>query len=121
MARTLKAVSKLEVQDTLPELRHDFCTLWNELVLMSHGQSPSVWGPNEILTGVRHIYIALHLSTASKLPAAFSVPARDEDGFRFSLELPSPYPSCTVVDHTGSASHIVAGATDLPARTSSQC
>ena len=118
MARTLKAVSKLEVQDTLPELRHDFCTLWNELVLMSHGQSPSVWGPNEILTGVRHIYIALHLSTASTLPAAFSVPARDEDGFRFSLELPSPYPSCTVADHTGSATHIVAGTTDLPARTS---
>ena len=117
MAKTLKALSKLDVLDTLPELRHDFCALWNKLVLLSRGLYPSVWGPNEILTGIRDIYIALHLSTASTLPAAFSVPARYEDGFRCSLELPSPYPLCTVADHTGSASHIVAGTTDLPART----
>ena len=118
---TIKQVSKLDVLSTLPELRHEFCTLWNELVLMSHADSPSFYGPNEILTGIRHIYIALHFSSASSLPAAFSVPARGEDGFSFSLEPPS-YPLCTVADHhPGSASHVyenVAGTTDLPARTS---
>ena len=117
MAHTLKALSKLDVQDTLPELQHDFCTLWNDLVQMSRSHS-TFRGPNEILTGIRDIYVALHPSTASTLPAAFSVPVPYEDGFRFSLELPSPYPLCTVADHTGSASHIVAGTAELQARTS---
>ena len=121
MVKTLKAVSKLNVQDTLPELRHDFCTLWNELVLISRADSPSFFGPNEILTGIRDIYVALHLSTASTLPTAFSVPARGEDRFSFSLEPPS-YPLCTLADHhPGSASHVhddIADITDLPAQIS---
>ena len=121
VTKVVEPVSKLDVQGTLPELRHDFCTLWNELVLMSRADSPSFFGPNEILTGTRHIYIALHLSTASPLPTAFSAPVPSEDGFSSSLEPPS-YPLCTEADHhTGSASHVhgdIAGTTELQARTS---
>jgi hypothetical protein len=117
VTKTLKWISKLDVQGTLPELRHDFCTLWNELVMRSRAQS-NFYGPNEILTGVRHIYIALHQSTASTLPAAFSAPTAQEA--RDSLEPPS-YPQCTVTDHhSGSASHVhrdVVDTKDLPART----
>jgi hypothetical protein len=116
--KTLKWVSKLDVQGTLPELRHDFCTLWNELVLMSRAQS-NFYGPNEILTGIRDIYIALHQSTASTLPTAFFAPTAQEA--RDSLEPPS-YPQCTVADHhSGSPSHVhgdVVDTNDLPIRTS---
>jgi hypothetical protein len=118
--KTFERVSKFDVQGTLPELRHDFCALWNELVLMSRAESPDFLGPNQILTGIRDIYIALHQSTASTLPTAFSAPAFNDDCN--SLEPPS-YPQCTVVDHhSGSVSHVhgdVAGTTDLPASPSS--
>ena len=121
MIKTIKQVSKLDVQSTLPELQHEFCTLWNKLVLMSRAEPPGFDGPNEILTGIRHIYVASHLSNASTLPTAFSVPSRDEDGFSYLLEPPS-YPLCTVTDHhPGSTSHVygdLAGTTDLLARTS---
>jgi hypothetical protein len=115
-SKTFERVSKLEVQGTLPELRHDFCTLWNKLVLMSRSEPPSFYGPNEILTGIRYIYVALHQSTASTLPTAFSAPTALEA--RDSLEPPS-YPLCTVAEHhSGSASRVVTGPTELPARTS---
>ncbi|KAN0137366.1 hypothetical protein V8E53_004811 [Lactarius tabidus] len=117
--RTLERISKIDVQGTLPELRDEFCTLWNELVLMSRAESPSFLGPNEILTRIRHIYIALHPSTVSTLPTAFSAPTADEA--RFSSEPPS-YPLCTAADHhSGSASQVhgdVVGTTDSLARTS---
>ena len=121
ITETLKSGFKIDVQGTLPELRHDFCTLWNKLVYLSRSNSPSFFGPNGILTGIRDIYIALHLSTASTLPTAFSVPTIHDDGFSVSLEPPS-YPFCTETDHlTCSASHVhgdVVVATELQARTS---
>ena len=122
ITETLKSVSKIDVQGTLPELRHDFCTLWNKLVQMSRSISPRRRGCNDILPEIRYIYIALHPSTDSTLPAAFSAPTLDDEvGFSVSSEPPS-YPLCTEADHlTCSASHVhgdVVVATELQVRTS---
>jgi len=32
----LEAASKFNVRDTLPELQHEFCALWNQIVLKVH-------------------------------------------------------------------------------------
>ena len=119
-AKTFKWFSKIDVKGTLPELRHDFCALWNELVLMSRAETHSFSGLNDILTEIQHIYIALHFSTASSLPAAFSAPAFQDNDFSLSLE-PHSYPLCETDHHTGSGSHVhgdVAGTTELQSRTS---
>ena len=122
VTETLKSVSKIDVQGTLPELRHDFCILWNKLVQVSRSISLCHRDWNDILPEIRHIYIALHPSTASTLPTAFSAPTLDDDdGFSVSSEPPS-YPLCTEADHlTCSASHVhgdVVVATELQVRTS---
>ncbi|KAN0137365.1 hypothetical protein V8E53_004810 [Lactarius tabidus] len=118
--KTLERISKIDVRGTLPELRHDFCTLWNELVLNSQKRESyfSAGTPTGILAGIRHIYITLHQGTAST-PIAFSASTANDDPV---LLRSSSYPFCTVADHhSGSASHArgdVARASDLPARTS---
>jgi hypothetical protein len=117
--KTLERISKIDVQGTLPELRHEFCTLWNELVLNSQtNENEALYTPTEILARIRHIYITLHQGTTSA-PIAFSVSTTDEDCVLWES---SSYPFCTVADHhSGSASHIhgdVVGTSELPAQTS---
>jgi len=34
-SKVLEAASKFNVQDTLPELQHEFCALWNQIVLIT--------------------------------------------------------------------------------------
>jgi len=37
--KVLEAASKFNVQDTLPELQHEFCALWNQIVLKVHNNN----------------------------------------------------------------------------------
>lgn len=46
------------VQNTLPGLQHDFCRLWNEIVLQRHDTDHPIL--NTILERLRSIYFALH-------------------------------------------------------------
>ena len=48
----------LNVQNTLPGLQHEFCDLWNEVVLKSHDRASDTL--SNILGGFRTIYDALH-------------------------------------------------------------
>ena len=51
--------SGLNIQDTLPSLQHDFCRLWNEVVLQRrHDRDHHLL--SAVLLGIRPIYIALH-------------------------------------------------------------
>ncbi|KAN0137369.1 hypothetical protein V8E53_004814 [Lactarius tabidus] len=87
-SRTLESVCKLDARPSLPELQHDFCKLWNELVdAARHGE---------------HLHVRdLSLSTLKKhsqrtdaLPTEFAS-IDDSDAI---LDHISSYPMCTI-DH----------------------
>jgi uncharacterized protein DUF6535 len=70
--RTLEIASRFDARHTLPELQHEFCNLWNRLVLTArndndpHTRSTTV----QMLKRMRNIYVALYDgidSTASTL------------------------------------------------------
>jgi hypothetical protein len=84
----LEAASKFDVLDTSPELQHEFCELWNELIR-------DFASPGFILRPIRNVYLTLHLHTDSA-PAAFSASTSDEDDI---LKWPSTYTLCNVPGH----------------------
>ena len=90
----LPSISKFDIQTTLPELQHDFCVLWNEIVSKAR-----ITGANNIpayiLILMRHIYITLHQGTDSA-PTAFSASTGDYDDI---LLQPSSYPLCNIPGH----------------------
>jgi hypothetical protein len=98
----LGAASTFNAQDTSPELQHDFCALWNQIV-------PEVQDCNDgrmafrILGRIRSVYLALHQETDSA-PTLFSTSTNDEHHI---LVDPSSYPVCKVPDHcSDSTPHI---------------
>lgn len=106
LVATLKSVSKFAVQDTLPELRQEFCALWNEIVFnMCNTEDPLIQHTSmTVLRHVRHLYLNLHQGTDSA-PALSTSTTDHED----VLYQPSSYPLCDVPDHCqllGSASQV---------------
>jgi hypothetical protein len=95
--KIFETASRLNVQDTLPELQHDFCALWNEVVLLvTSAEDERVQTISRfILINSRRIYIALHQATDS-VPTAFS---GSTDDFDLILYTPSSYPLCNVPCH----------------------
>ena len=104
-SKVLEAASKFDVLDTSPELQHEFCALWNEVI---HGQ----WHPYTlyVLRPIRNIYLMLHLH-ADCAPTQFSASTRDED---LLLENPYIYPLCNIASHH---SHPATHVHDVPAST----
>jgi hypothetical protein len=90
----LKALSKLDIRNTLPRLQHDFCTLWNEIVKKARKRGPCTT-PFSIIFGIRHLYIALHQGTDA-LPIEFSV---FTDYYAPIVPWPSSYPLCNIASH----------------------
>jgi hypothetical protein len=69
----LEAASNFEVLGTSPELQHDFCALWNQVV------STAEWGILwSILRPMRNIYLTPHLHTDSA-PTAFPASTSELD------------------------------------------
>jgi hypothetical protein len=65
----LRSISGFNVKETLPELQHDFCTLWDEIVKKSKHYSDCIF----ILDEIRHVYDALHPTaptTVATLPTS---------------------------------------------------
>ena len=93
-AGILREFSRIDIHSTLPRLRHDFCTLWNEIVqeVQRHGAGST---PILILKEIRHLYIALHEGTDAA-PVAYSDLITDDDNILLS---PLSYPLCDVVEH----------------------
>lgn len=92
----LQELAKFDAQNTLPELQHEFCAMWNEIVLGAQTRSgPSRLSYVLILFGIRQIYIALHQGTDAP-PTAFTAFtfARDD----FFGQVPS-FPLCTIQGH----------------------
>ena len=94
ISQLLEAASKFNIQDTSPDLQHEFCALWNQIVLKA--QSEDIRGmANLILGPIRHVYIALHHDTESA-PILFSAATDDRDHI---LYYPSSYPVCNIASH----------------------
>ncbi|KAI0246404.1 hypothetical protein BJV78DRAFT_1254830 [Lactifluus subvellereus] len=87
-------VSKFDIRNTLPELQHDFCALWNEIVrTVRKGKSHS--SRVYILRNIRHLYVALHQDTEAT-PTAFSASAHNSHGI---LRQRTSYPLCNLPSH----------------------
>jgi len=84
----LEATSKFNVQDTLPELQHEFCALWNQIVRKAQNDDDRLMA-FYILQQIRNVYLALHQDTDSA-PTRISAPVLIE---------PSSYSVCNVAGH----------------------
>jgi len=93
-SNVLQVASRFIAQDTSPELQHEFCALWNQIVLEAQSDDdPRIaW---YILRPIRNVYIALHQG-ADAAPTQF--PA-SSSGQYYTLQRPSSYPLCNVPGH----------------------
>ena len=91
----LRVLSQFDIRDTLPELQHDFCALWNEIVTEAHNRRPYS-APVFILREIRHLYLTLHEGTYSA-PTAFSASTAHGDDIVWH---PMSYPLCHIVSHS---------------------
>jgi hypothetical protein len=101
-SQVLQAASQFNVQDTSPVLQHEFCTLWNQIVLnVQKDNNP--WVAGLLLGRIRNVYIALHHDT-NATPTRFSASTSDYDEI---LSDPSSYPLCNLLcHHPDSTPHI---------------
>ena len=60
----LLAASKFNVRHTSPELQHEFCALWNQIVRRAQDDN-SCWMASFILGQIRNVYMTLHQGTDS--------------------------------------------------------
>ena len=92
-----EVVSNFDPSNTLPELRHEFCRLWNELILIAGDPEDRRMQTLAmlILRHIRKIYIVLHRGTDAA-PTAFDAITDDYDNVLF---YPSSYPRCTITAH----------------------
>ena len=90
----LRAASKnFNLQDTSPELQHEFCVLWNEIVREANKGTSEI--PEYILGPIRNLYLALHRGTNSA-PTRFSSTTDDDD---VNLWVSDTYPQCNISGH----------------------
>jgi len=90
----LSSLTKFDIRNTLPELQHEFCALWNEIVHEAWtGGTDST--AIDILREIRHAYIGLHQGTDAA-PTAFS-PYTNH--FNPVLEQPLSYRFCNIANH----------------------
>ena len=113
------SLPEFNIRDTLPELQHDFCAMWNQVIQVvqeARSGDANSW-PVLILSEIRHHYIALHRGTDAA-PTAFSEDTPDSDNILFQ---PSSYPLCNLLSHRSNDVHDlpVAEATPPPAASSS--
>ena len=108
ISEVLSAASKFDVHDTSPDLQHEFCVLWNQMVQDARNSSSGV--PEKILRPIRNLFIALHQGTNSA-PTRFSAATGDDDNI---LNVVDAYPLCNVSGHTRNDSAFTALAPIVP-------
>ena len=96
-SKTLETVCKLDIRSTLPELQHEFCGLWNQLVATAQSNPPPHHGfvAMTTLRSIRKLYIALHKCSDTP-PTAFYTTTDDRD---WILDNPNLYPMCMLDGH----------------------
>jgi hypothetical protein len=90
-SKVLEEASKFNVLDTSPELQHEFCALWNEVLRGDH-RSILV---DCVLKPIRNVYLTLHLHTDC-VPTRFSASTPD---FARIFLLRDAYPTCNIPGH----------------------
>ena len=95
----LQLLTQFDPKNALPELQHDFCALWNEIVQKSR-KDEHHFTPFFILHKICHIFIALHPGVNTTSP----VFAASTDPFDPILYDGSSYPLCDVTGHRRSCS-----------------
>ena len=95
----LSEVRKFNAIGVVPELRHQFCDLWSDLVDKAQGPQGSFTARTtnaiRILSLIRTVYLPLHQGTSSA-PVAFSALTNDHDPI---LLMESSYARCDVESH----------------------
>ena len=100
--KVLDAASQFDVLDTSPELQHEFCEIWNEVVRVADGAMR--WS---ILRPIRNIYLTLHLHTDCA-PKRFSTCTDHGDRILWSSK---SYPTCDIPGHSTNLTPELHGAT----------
>ena len=91
----LSSLCQFNICNALPELRHNFCVLWNEIVQEAWRDGRTNSTAIHILREIRHAYIGLHRSTDA-IPTAFSAHIHY---FNPVLAQPRSYRFCNVASH----------------------
>ena len=96
-SKTLEAVCKLNIKGTLPDLQHDFCGLWNQLIntAQTDRHPHRVFISKKILKNIRKLYTSLHKNSGSP-STAFYTTTDDRDSI---LDNPMLYPRCMIDGH----------------------
>ena len=106
-SKVLEAASKFNVSDTSPELQHEFCALWNQIVRKVNRLFPIPLHMRRsmklyILARIRNVYLALHQDADPALSRLSAFDA-DEDLYLRSFS----FPLCdTSGHHPDSTPHI---------------
>ena len=94
--RVWRVYPKLDMRNTHQGLQHEFCALWNKIVLEVKRKGYYYSDPQvPILKWIRPLYDTLHQGTDAA-PTAFSV---STFSFSAAAYAPSAFPICTVSDH----------------------
>ena len=96
-SRCLEIVSELDVRDTLPELKNNFCGLWNDLVDRARDDNDPRMAAlaTFLLRHTRRIYIGIHQATGAP-PTQFDATT---DDYANVLFCPPSYPFCNNPEH----------------------
>ena len=95
-SKALKTGCELDIQRTLPELQHEFCGLWNQLVATTQFDPPHHGlVATATLKNIRRLYIALHGCSGTQT-TPFYATTDDRDPI---LDNPKSYPMCTIDGH----------------------
>lgn len=93
LSHILPSLCKFNVEHTLPDLQHQFCDLWNAIVLET--RNSKVYSDLvPILGHIHHIYLTLH-------PGTDPVPATSSS-HSGTLRQRSAYPFCNITGHRSS-------------------
>jgi len=92
----LRSLSQINIHDTLPALQHEFCALWNEIVLEAKNEGVDQ-NLIHILSEIRHLFDALHQGTSAVHNTPFTIFVDILDP---ALGQPSPYPLCNALNPT---------------------
>ena len=90
----LATLTQFDMSTTLPELQHEFCSLWNEIVRDAKRSGENCTAVN-ILREIRSAYIGLHQGTDAA-PAAFSA---HTNFYNPVLAQPRSYRFCDIPSH----------------------
>ena len=90
----LNTLTQFDICNTLPELQHEFCSLWNEIVREAWRGGIDCTAV-EILREIRHGYIGLHQGTDAA-PTAFSP---HTNFYNPDLSKPPSYRFCNIPSH----------------------